>query len=211
MTAQRVGGAKAVRRAASPIVRLKPRAIVMSGRRTDDMCRTMPWASIVRRLPVPGVGGRHDQYFGEIEALHHLLFELGVRPHVRRHDHRNEAGLPGLFDEPRYLDTRQARGCSPSLGGSARTQNAAGLRVPGGLEGSPNCLVVRTADRVRPFCRHEPRCVRTLSTRPARFLRCPSEPGPPRAVPRWGRPGQPGTGGSGPVVPLYPSTRAALS
>ena len=59
------------------------------------------------QAPVPGVGGRHDQYLGEAEAPHHLLFELGVRPDVRRHDHRHEAGLPGLLDEPRHLDTRQ--------------------------------------------------------------------------------------------------------
>ena len=61
------------------------------------------------QAPVPGSGGRHDQCFGEIEALHHLLFELGVRPHVGRHDHRHETGLPSLFDEPRHLDTGQAK------------------------------------------------------------------------------------------------------
>ena len=81
----------------------------MSGRRTDDICRTMPWASIVRKLRFPARDRRHDQCFGEIEALHHLLFELGVRARVRRHDHRHETGLPSLFDEPRYLDTGQAK------------------------------------------------------------------------------------------------------
>jgi hypothetical protein len=39
------------------MVRLKPSAIVISVRKTDDICRTMPWASIVRKFRFPLFAG----------------------------------------------------------------------------------------------------------------------------------------------------------
>ena len=109
---------------------------------------------------VPGAGRRHDQCFGEIAALHHLLFELSVWPHVRSHDHRHETRLPSLFDEPRYLDTGQAKAVGRLLVGQPELKMKSGYALPAGLERSLKLIVVRTTGRVLPFCRYEPSCLR---------------------------------------------------